>query len=96
MAGTQQSLLWSSKGLQAAFHERTEFGLSQKRTPDLEITEHSRRTQLSHPASQLLSLSPVFLTACVSLSVCPRVRMFILHHIACVCLAVHIGTYCMY
>jgi len=31
------------------------FVLAQKKTSDLEITEHSGRTQLSHPASQLAS-----------------------------------------
>lgn len=43
--------------MQAALHESAEFGLGQKKTADPEITEHSGRTQLSHPASQLLALS---------------------------------------
>lgn len=44
------------RGAAGQLSMNTQFGLGQKRSPDLEVTEHSRRTQLSHPASQLLLL----------------------------------------
>lgn len=63
----------------------TEFGLGRKRTPDLEITEHSSRTQLSYPpASCFPSVSS---TACLSLTpLWPEV--LILPQTAAVCLSV--------